>query len=178
MTMVLERAESERQAAGSTSPSPDSISLVLTPLLHRLDDSLCTHRTDGLPCGPCSTEVAAVVRSAAGTAAPLPEPDLRSLLLKIASYEEREVCDLCPAISLTDFCIASMKISDNIAVVRAAPIDDAVDAAAGICLTTYDAYSSSGQFRGGVRAADRVVNMFRVQVGMLARDLGRRTASR
>jgi len=178
MTIVLERAETRRPASDSTSADSDSISLVLTPLLRRLDDSLCTHRTDGLPCQPCATEVAAVARCAVGTAMPLPEPDLRNLLLKIAAYEEREVCDLCPAISLAQFCIASMKISDDVEVVRSAPIGDAIAATASICLTTYDAYSSSGQYRGGVRAADRVVNMYRMHAGMISHDLRRQSAAR
>lgn len=145
--------------------SETSISPVLIPLLRHLNDSLP------------SAEVSTVVDSAADTATPqLCASDLRKLLFTIASYEEREVCELSPTISLTAFCVASMKISDRLATIRSAPIDDAVAATAGICVITYDAYASSGQFRGGIGAAQRAVRMFGAQVRMFSRDTSRRSA--
>lgn len=142
-----------------------SISPVLIPLLRRLNDSLP------------SADVSTVVHSAADTATPLlGAAELRKLLFTIASYEEREVCELSPTISLAAFCVASMKISDKLVTIRSAPIDDAVAATAGICVITYDAYASSGQFRGGLGAAERAVRMFGAQVRMFTRDKSRRSA--
>src|SRR5664279_4706034 len=101
VTTVLERRYPTETSIDPLT-SDRTISPVLIPLLRRLNDSLP------------SADVSTVVHSAADTATPLlGAPDMRKLLFTIASYEEREMCELSPTISLAAFCVASMKISDK-----------------------------------------------------------------